>query len=119
MQRVDTEDDLFERAPRDAPDDHGVAAVEPQIAAAHGHVDVDAPEHPGHRHKPMLMAARRECVGQALRVPAAAGPEDRDGQPQNERPSTSRLTPPASKLRPLATLVSLICAGLNRSGSIA
>ena len=67
----------------------------------------------------MLVAARGERVRQSLRVPAAGRPEDRDGQPQNERSRTSRLTLPASKLRPLATLVSLICAGLNSSGSIA
>ena len=66
----------------------------------------------------MLVAARGQRIGELLRVPAAARAQDRDGQPQNERSSTSRLTAPASKLRPLATLVSLICAGLNSSGSI-
>ena len=92
--------------------------VEPHVAAAHGDVAVDAPDHARHRHEPMLVAARRERVGQLLRVPAAGRSQDRDGQPQNERSSTSRLTGPASKLRPLSTLVSLICAGLNSSGSI-
>ena len=87
--------------------------------AAHRDVAVDAPDHARHGHEPMLVAARRERVGQLLRVPAAARPQDRDGQPQNERSSTSRLTRPASKLRPLPTLVSLICAGLKSSGSIA
>jgi hypothetical protein len=66
----------------------------------------------------MLVAACGERIGQFLRVPAAARPEDRDGQPQNERSRTSTLTLPASKLRPLPTLVSLTCAGLNSSGSI-
>ena len=84
----------------------------------HRDVAVDAPDHARHGHEPVLVAARRERVGQLLRVPAAARPEDRDGQPQNERSSTSRLTWPASKLRPLPTLVSLICAGLKSSGSI-
>ena len=85
----------------------------------HRDVAVDAPDHAGHGHEPMLVAARRERVGQLPRVPAAARPHDRDGQPQKERSSTSRLTWPASKLRPLPTLVSLICAGLKSSGSIA
>ena len=119
MQRVDAEDDLLERAARDAADDHGVAVVEPDLAAAHRDVAVDAPDHACHGHEPMLVAPRRERVGQLPRVPAAARPQDRDGQPQNERSSTSRLTRPASKLRPLPTLVSLICAGLKSSGSIA
>ena len=114
VQRVDAEDDLLERAARDAADDHGVAVVEP----ADRDVAVDAPDHARHGHEPVLVAARRERVGQLPRVPAAARPEDRDRQPQNERSSTSRLTRPASKLRPLSTLVSLICAGLNSSGSI-
>ena len=85
----------------------------------HRDVAVDAPDHARHRHEPVLVPARRERVGQLLRVPAAARPEDRDGQPQKERSSTSRLTRPASKLRPLPTLVSLIWAGLKSSGSIA
>jgi hypothetical protein len=118
VQRVDAEDDLLEGAARDAAHDHGVAAVEPELAAAHRDVAVDAPEQARHRHEPMLVATRREGVGKAPRVPAAARSQDRDGQPQNERSSTSRLTRPASKLRPLATLVSLICAGLKSSGSI-
>jgi hypothetical protein len=67
----------------------------------------------------MLVAARRQRIGELLGVPAAARAQDRDGQPQNERSSTSRLTAPASKLRPLETLVSLTCAGLKSSGSIA
>ena len=115
MQRVDAEDHLLERAARDAAHDDRVAAFE----AAHRDVAVDAPDHPRHGHEPMLVAPRREGVDQLLRVPSAARPEDRDGQPQNERSSTSRLTLPASKLRPLPTLVSLICAGLKSSGSIA
>ncbi len=119
MQRIDAEDDLLERAARDAADDHGVAAVEPDLAAGHRDVAVDAPDHAGHRDEPMLVATRRERVGQLPRVPAAARPQDRDGQPQKERSSTSRLTRPASKLRPLPTLVSLIWAGLKSSGSIA
>ena len=115
MQRVDAEDHLLERAARDAAHDHRIAAVE----AGHSDVTVDAPDHACHGHEPMLVASRRERVGELLRVPSAARPEDRDGQPQNERSSTSRLTWPASKLRPLPTLVSLICAGLKSSGSIA
>jgi hypothetical protein len=118
VQGVHAEDDLLERPARDAPHDHGVAVVEPHVAAAHGDVAVDAPEHARHGQDAMLVPARRQRIGELLRVPAAARPQDRDGQPQNERSSTSRLTAPASKLRPLATLVSRICAGLNRSGSI-
>ena len=114
MQSIDTEDHLLERAARDAADDHGVAAFE----AVHGDVAVDSPDHARHGHEPVLVPARLERVGELPRVPAAARSEDRDGQPQNERSSTSRLTPPASKLRPLPTLVSLICAGLKSSGSI-
>ena len=118
VQGVDAEDDLLERPARDAAHDHGVAAVELNVATAHGDVAVDAPDHARHGHDPLLVAARRERIGELLGVPAAARPQDRDGQPQNERSSTSRLTAPASKLRPLPTLVSLICAGLNSSGSI-
>jgi hypothetical protein len=55
----------------------------------------------------MGVTAGFERAGQLPRVPAAARPEDRDGQPQNERSRTSRLTLPASKLRPLPALVSL------------
>ena len=47
----------------------------------------------------MLVAACGERIGQFLRVPAAARPEDRDGQPQNERSRTSTLTLPASASR--------------------
>ena len=114
VQRVDAEDHLLERAARDAAHDHGVAAVE----AGHRDVAVDAPDHARHGHEPVLVPPRLERVGELPRVPAAARSEDRDGQPQNERSSTSRLTRPASKLRPLPRLVSLICAGLKSSGSI-
>ena len=115
VQHVDAEDHLLERAARDAAHDHRVAAFE----AAHRDVAVDAPDHAGHGHEQVLVAARRERAGQLPRVPAAARPQDRDPQPQKERSSTSRLTRPASKLRPLPALVSLICAGLKSSGSIA
>ena len=87
--------------------------------AEHNDVASDARDHAGHGHEPVLVAACRERVGQLPCVPAAARPHDGHGQPQNERSSTSRFTPPASKLRPLPTLVSLTCAGLNSSGSIA
>ena len=118
VQGVDAEDDLLERPARDAAHDHGVALVERHLAAAHGDVAVDAPDHARHGQDAMLVAARRQRVGELLRVPAPARPQDRDGQPQNERSSTSRLTAPASKLRPLPRLVSRICAGLKSSGSI-
>jgi hypothetical protein len=52
VQRVDPEDDLLQRAARDAADDHGVALVERDLAAAHGDVAVDAPEHARHGHEP-------------------------------------------------------------------
>src|SRR5204863_8415421 len=95
----------------DAADDHGVAAVEPHVAAAYRDVAVDAADHARHRHEAMLVTARCQRIGEPLRVPPAARPHDRDGQPQNERSSTSMLTAPASKLRPLPTLVRRICAG--------
>jgi hypothetical protein len=114
VQRVDAEDDLLERAAWDAADDHRVAVVElPDRDPA-----VDPPDHPRDRHEPVPVPARLECAGELPRVPAAARSQDRDGQPQNERSRTSRLTLPASKLRPLATLVSRICPGLKSSGSI-
>ena len=118
VQRVDAEDHLLERAARDAADEHRVAAVELELAAAHGDGAVDPPDHAGHLHQAMLVATRREGVDQLLRMPAAGRSQDRDGQPQNERSRTSRLTWPASKLRPLSTLVSRTCAGLKSSGSI-
>ena len=118
VQRVDAEDHLLERAARDAAHDHGVAAVE-RLALRTATSPSMRPTMRVTGHEPVLVAARRERVGQLPRVPAAARPQDRDGQPQNERSSTSRLTRPASKLRPLPTLVSLICAGLKSSGSIA
>ena len=51
VQGVDAEDDLLERAARDAAHDHGVAAVERHVAAAHGDVAVDAPDHARHGHE--------------------------------------------------------------------
>ena len=118
VQRVDAEDHLLERAARDAADDHGVAAVEQTSRLRTATSPSMRPTMRVTGTSAMLVAARRERVGQLLRVPAAGRPQDRDGQPQNERSSTSRLTAPASKLRPLSTLVSLICAGLKSSGSI-
>ena len=97
--RVDALHALVERADRDAA--------------------VDASDHARDRDEPVLVAARRQRVGQLPGMPAAAGPEDPDRQPQNERSSTSRFTRPASKLRPLPRVVSLICPGLKSSGSIA
>ena len=48
VQHIHAEDDLLERAARDAAHEHDVAAVERQLARAHAKATLDAAHHPRH-----------------------------------------------------------------------
>ena len=72
VQHVHAEDDLLERAARDAAHEHHVAAVERQLARAHAEAAaLDAAHHPRHGSEVALVAARRQSPFQSTSVPAA------------------------------------------------
>ena len=81
VQHVHAEDDLLERAARDAAHEHDVAAVERHLARAHAEAALDAAHHPRHRREGALVPARRQRPLQPASVPAAGRAQDRDAQP--------------------------------------
>ena len=94
VQHVHAEDDLLERAARDAAHEHDVAAVERQLARAHAEAAaLDAAHHPRHGSEVALVAARRQSPFQPTSVPAAGRAQDRDAQPPlaHWRPTGARM----------------------------
>ena len=93
VEHVHAEDDLLERAARDAAHEHDVAAVEGQVARAHAEVAFDAGHHPRDRREGALVPARRKRPLQPASVPAAGGAQNRDAQPAlaHRRPRGARI----------------------------
>ena len=117
-QGVHAEDDLLQRARWDRPDEDHLTVIERHRRGAETRTLGDPRAQLSHGIALRHDAAPCERCAQALRVPAPVLPEDRDLHANNEARRTAALTSPAWKVLPLAALVIVISAGLNRRGSI-
>ena len=82
VQRVDAEDDLLERASRDAAHEHDVAVVERDLVSADGEAAVDAADHPRDRREAACVSARGQGPFDLPCVPASGRTQNRDAQPR-------------------------------------
>src|SRR5207249_4330940 len=104
---------------------HGARRSAPRRRAAAPGPGIDPSGHPRRGTDDRLASHAIEGPAERLHVPAIARGEENDPRSRchasipNDRSSIASSVPPAEKTRPVDVFVTVTCAGLKSSGSIA